>query len=137
MRARKKEREGDFIQVEIAPSTYAYCRYVYPAEFMFYDFLSSAPLVDISVLVDKSFILGIGVMLYATREGRWKIIATSALPPEVKELSTQSGFVREGVNSPMTAEHALREAFKVKGFECLNPNFPWQGGEYEPTGKQA
>lgn len=58
MRSRKKEREGDFIQVEIAPSTYAYCRYAYPAEFIFYDFISNTPLVDIGVLADKKFILG-------------------------------------------------------------------------------
>lgn len=64
-------------------------------------------------------------MLYATREGRWKIISTTSLPPEVKGLATQPGFVRVGVNSPMTAEHTLREVFKVKGFEYLNPNFPW------------
>lgn len=126
MRPRKVEREGDFIQAEIAPNTFAYCRLVDHA-YLFYDLLSHSPLASTSVLLDKPFVLGLYVMLYATREGRWKIIDASPVYLTLLVSSTQPGLVQAGVHSPMTAEHVLRELFAVKGFEELNPNLPWQG----------
>ena len=126
MRPRKVEREGDFIQAEIAPNMFVYCRLVEHA-YLFYDLLSHSPLTSTSVLLDKDFVLGLYVMLYATREGRWKIVDASPVSPALRTLSARPGLIQAGVHSPMTAEHTLRELFGVKGFEELNPNFPWQG----------
>jgi hypothetical protein len=127
MRPRKKERIGDFIEVQIAPSVYAYCRLATNMACVFYDFTSEAPIQTTSRLTNKSFLVGLYVMVYATREGHWRIIDQAPLPPEADELTMQPSFLRRGVNSPMTAEHTLRELFAVKGYEDLNPNFPWQG----------
>lgn len=125
MRPRKKEREGDFIQAEIAPDAFVYCRLVDHA-YLFHHFLTNAPLADFEVLANKPFIVGLYVMLYATREGRWKIVEAGPVTPELLAVAAQPGLVRSGVNSPMTAEHTLRELFGITGFEKLNPNFPWQ-----------
>jgi hypothetical protein len=59
MRKRNKEREGDFIEVEIAQSVYAYCRLTCEASYAFYDFTSPSPIEDVSVLAGKAFFIRI------------------------------------------------------------------------------
>jgi hypothetical protein len=124
---RKRERDGDFIEAEIGPAVYCYARLVDGSTFVFYDFTSSVPLDDVSVLAGKDFVFGLGVMLYATREGHWKIVGNAPIPDEIETLVDRPGFIRDGVHSPMTAEHALRTQFGISGFEDLNENVPWQG----------
>jgi hypothetical protein len=124
---RKRERDGDFIEAEIAPSVYCYARFVDICAFVFYDFTSEVPLDDVRVLAGKDFVFGLSVMLYATREGHWKIVDNAPIPAGLETLVNRPGFIRDGVNSPMTAEHALRTQFGISGFEELNENVPWQG----------
>jgi hypothetical protein len=124
---RKRERDGDFIEAEIAPSVYCYARFVDIGAFVFYDFTSEVPLDDVSVLAERDFVFGLSVMLYATREGHWKIVGNAPVLAGLKTLIDRPGFIRNGINSPMTAEHALRTQFGISGFEELNENVPWQG----------
>jgi hypothetical protein len=119
---RGRRREGDVVKVELADGTHTYARTIPRATFAFYDCRKKKnEVVSIEEILKSKILFAIPVMNRAVTSGRWEIVGSKELEPELEEpirffsqdpIDPSQYFIWESdVSRPAKKE-------ECKGLEC-------------------
>jgi hypothetical protein len=91
----KRRREGDVVEIDLGEDLHAYARVLPNATFAFYDCIGKATKALEEILA-APILFKVPVMRRAVTSGRWRIIGSSPLSPEL--LEHPAFFIQDALN---------------------------------------